>query len=113
MQDLGAALVLVDDDVVALGCRGPVAVDATGLEAAFSDDLLQEFVAVLEELPCSGPVLLVIQDPGVAPLELPGREEECPVDVGDELGDRNLDLATAQERGSGNCLLYTSDAADE
>ena len=74
----------VQDDVVAFAGCGPEAVDPAGLELAVLDELGKHLLAVLKEFPGGFPVLFRFQDVGVFTLELPGAEEEGPVDVGDQ-----------------------------
>ncbi len=77
----------VQDDVVTLGPGRPEAVDAARLQRSVGGDLVQQLVCVLEELACNSPLLRIVEDRRVAPLELPGVEEVRPVHVVAEHGD--------------------------
>ena len=82
-QDLGAGVVGVELDIVAHGVGGEEAINAARGEQFPADDVVQQFLRVLEELPGLG----LFQDGRVAPAQLPGVEERRPVDEGDEVGE--------------------------
>ena len=84
----------VDHDVVALGVRRPESVDADGAQRRSLKDLAQERLGVVVELLRRR----VREDRRELALELPGVEEELPVDERDEVGQRGLDEARADER---------------
>ena len=63
-------------DVVALGLRGPEAVDAMSAEQPVADDLVQLRDGVVVELPRRR----LLENRRELPLQLPGMEEELPVD---------------------------------
>src|SRR5206468_4485780 len=68
---------LVEDDVVSLGVRRPVTVDAARLQRAVAHDLVQKGLRVVVELArCR-----LLEDPRELSFQLPGMEEELPVDV--------------------------------
>ena len=86
-------------DVVALRGGRPEAVHAPCLQELAGDDLVQELVCVLVELAGRLADDRVVQDLGEAPLQLPGVEEESPVDVLAQDRQRRLHDAEARERG--------------
>ena len=81
----------VEHDVVALGPRRPEAVDAARLQRSVGGDLVEQLVRGLEEVARDLALLRVVEDRRVAALELPGVEEERPVDVVAQHGDLLLD----------------------
>ena len=83
-----------DDDVVTLGVRGPEAVRARRTEAAVGDDAVEQGVGVVEELARGG----LAQDRRVFALQLPGEEEELPVDHLAQRGQVRLDGPDPGER---------------
>ena len=74
----------VDDDVVPFGMRGPEAVDAARAQRRPLQDLAQERLRVVVDLACRR----VVEDRRELALQIPGVEEELPVDVRDEVGER-------------------------
>ena len=66
----------LDDDVIALGAGGPEPVHAAGLQQAAVNDLVQQPLPVIEDLAGGG----LLEYRRIAPLQLPGGEEELPVD---------------------------------
>ena len=81
LAEHGEADAALEHDVVPLGGRRPEAVDAARLEEPARDDLVQELVRVRVELARRRPDGGVVEDLREAPLQLPGVEEERPVDV--------------------------------
>jgi hypothetical protein len=78
---------------------GPEAVHRVGAQLAAVDQLAQQRLAVLEQLARGGALRRVVEDRRVAPLQLPRGEEERPVDVLRDLGQRRVgDHAPAGER---------------
>ena len=69
----------VDDDVVAVGMRRPEAVDATRTQRSPLQDLAQKRLRVVVKLARRR----VVQDRRELALQIPGVEEELPVDVWD------------------------------
>ena len=78
---------VLEHDVVAVGVRGPEAVDAARGEQLVADDLVEQLLRVVVELARGG----LLEDRGELALQLPRVEEELPVDVVDELRDARLD----------------------
>jgi hypothetical protein len=85
----------VHDDVVAVRVRGPEAVDPARLQQVARDDLVEQGEPVVEQLPGRR----LVQDRRVLALQLPGGEEELPVDQLAELGQAGRDNARPGERG--------------
>ena len=81
----------VEDDVVAVGVCGPEAVDAARAEQAVLDDLVEQLVRAVEQVARRLALLGIVEDRRIATAELPGVEEERPVDVAAQLADRCLD----------------------
>ena len=71
------SVVILDNDIVAVGRRGPEAVDAPRGEQPVADNLVEQLLRVVVQLARSR----LLEDRRVAPLELPRVEEELPVDV--------------------------------
>ncbi len=90
----------VDQDVVALGVCGPETVGAPGLEVAASNDLVEQGIGVVEELARGR----LAEDRGVLALELPGEEEELPIDHAAQGGQVWLDGADTAERRDGQIV---------
>ena len=80
-------VVILDNDVVAVGRRRPEAVDAARGEQAVPDDLVEQLLRVVVELARLRPV----EDRRELALQLPGVEEELPVDVLAQRLERRLD----------------------
>ena len=71
---------------------------ALGRNQFFVDDLREHGLGVVVELAGGRALLLVLEDRGIAALELPGLEERRPVDVAGELGEvLGLEAAGAEE----------------
>src|SRR5262249_61493969 len=86
----------VEDDVVAVGARGPEAVDAAGTQEVVACDLAQHGQRIVVELArCR-----LVQDRRELALQIPRVEEELPVDERHELGGFGRDVARAGERRS-------------
>ena len=81
-----------------LGGRGPEAVHAAGDEELLGDDPIEQGVRRLEQVARGRALLRMLEDRRIPPLQVPGVEEERPVDVAAELGERRLDEARADER---------------
>jgi hypothetical protein len=92
----------MDEDVVAGGVSGPEAVDGACLQRAVDHDPVEEGARVVEQIAGRGPEPGMVQDGGEAPLQLPRREEERPVDVGKDVGQRHVEHTSAGERGHGD-----------
>ena len=75
--------------------RGPEAVDALGAEEAVADDLVELLHGVVVELARRG----LLQDRRELPLQLPGVEEELPVDERPQLLQGRCNRPRAGERG--------------
>jgi hypothetical protein len=60
------------------------------LRRAVADDLGQQALTVLVQLARRLTVLRVLEDLGEAPLQVPRREEERPVDERDDVGERHV-----------------------
>jgi hypothetical protein len=88
----------VHHDVIPLGGCGPEAVDPPGLQRRVGCDRVEELVRRREEIAGDGPLLRIVEDRRVAPLELPRMEEEGPVDVPAKRRDVLLDDTDAGER---------------
>ncbi len=73
--------VVEDDDVVRLAGRRPESVDTARPEQPLSDDPIEQDARVLVQLARRGSVLRMIEDRRKPALQLPGREEERPVDI--------------------------------
>src|SRR5581483_709991 len=93
-REAGAAVVIVDNDIVAVGRRRPEAVDTPRRDQPVADDLVEERLRVVEELARGG----LGEERRVAALDLPGVEEELPVDVLAQGLERRLDDSDARER---------------
>ena len=83
--------------VVSLGVRRPESVDPARLEGLRGHDLVEQLARVGVELARRGAHLRVVEDGREAALELPGVEEERPVDVRDQRSELGLDHAQAGE----------------
>src|SRR5947209_496621 len=88
---------VVERDVVAVGARGPETVNAACLEPTVGLDLVEQLLRVAEELARGRALRRAVQDRRVFALELPGVEEERPVDVLAQLGELRLDHLPAHE----------------
>ena len=84
----GEAHAAVEHDVVLLRARRPEAVDGPRREQPAGDDLVEQRVRRREEVARGLALDGVVEDRGVAALELPGVEEERPVDVAAQDRDR-------------------------
>ena len=91
---------LVQDDVVALGVRGPEAEHAPRSEEPLVNDPVEQALRVVEELARRG----LLEDRRELALQLPGVEEELPVDVLAERGEVGLDQAAAGELRHGQVV---------
>src|SRR5207302_3514453 len=67
--------------VVPFGPSAPEPVDTPGGQLASGDDLVQQGLRVLVQVPRGGAHLRVVEDGREAAAQLPGMEEEGPVDV--------------------------------
>src|SRR4029077_11807430 len=83
-----------DRDVLAVGRRGPEAVDAACRQQRVADDLVEQLLRVAVQLARLGP----LQDRRELALQVPGVEEELPVDVAPKRLQLWLDEARTQER---------------
>ena len=72
--------------------RRPEAVDAAGANQLAVDDLLQQLLRVVVEIPRRRADLRVVENLREAALQLPRREEELPVDERHQLVERDVDL---------------------
>ena len=88
---------VVERDVIAVGVRGPEAVDAAGFQPLIRLDLVQQLLRVFEQLTCSSAMRGVVENRWVLALQLPRVEEERPVDVLAQLRDLRLDDLCAGE----------------
>ena len=91
---------LIQKNIVAVGARAPVAVHPAADQQAVTRDLAQQRLRVVIELAS----LRTLEDRGELPLQLPGVEEELPVDdiaQGQQVG---LDEANALERRGGHVV---------
>ena len=105
-----AARVLVEHDVVAYGGRGPEAVDAACAKQPALDDLAQQLARVVIEIACRRPDPGVVEDLRETALQLPGVEEERPVDVVGECGERHIvEHLHTEERRGGEIVLVPLD----
>ena len=77
----GVLAIAVDHDVVAFARGGPEAVDAGRRQQLLADDAIEQRLRAVVQLARRRAVLRVVEDRRKAPLELPRREEERPVDV--------------------------------
>ena len=82
-------VVIVDNDIVAVGRRRPEAVDAARLQELPVDDLVEQLERVVVELARRG----LLEDRRELALQLPRVEEELPVDVLAQRLERRLDEA--------------------
>ena len=81
-----------DHDVVAAVVRRPEAVDRARVESTLSDDdAIEQHARVVVQLPGRTTVLRMLQDAREAALELPCGKEKRPVDVGDDLGEVDVE----------------------
>src|SRR2546428_523406 len=95
-QEAEAGLVVIlDNDIVAVGRRRPEAVDAARGDELPVDDLVEQLLRVVPELACGR----LLEDRRKLPLQLPGVEEELPVDVLPQRLERGLHEAHACELG--------------
>src|SRR5262249_50035946 len=94
-----APLVGEERDVVARARGGPEAVYAARGDRSIFHDAIEQPLSVVEELARGVTVLRVLQDRGKFSAQLPGREEERPVDVIRDLLERDVvDDAPPDER---------------
>ena len=77
----GAAVFVVEADVIADGVWREEADDAAGAESFFGEDAFEEFLRVVVEAAGLLAVLLVIEDLRVDALEFPSPEEGGVVEV--------------------------------
>ena len=82
-QDAGAGIVGVELDIIADGVGGEEAVNPARGEQVPADDVVEQFLRVVEEF--AG--LWFLQDGRVASAQFPGVEEGGPVNEGDEGGE--------------------------
>src|SRR5262249_26721015 len=81
---LGAALVLVEHDVVALAPARPEGDHALRRQPLLAHDMLQHLARVAVELPRTFAHHLVLEDGGIVAGQLPGAEARRPVDALDQ-----------------------------
>ena len=99
-QLLAARVVAVEHDVVAVSSRPARSRRRRWRGRRRSSiDALQHVLPVGEELPRRAAHLRVLEDLRVLALQLPGREEEGPVDERDQLGDREVLEHAATDEG--------------
>ena len=90
----------LEHDVVALGAAPARSRRRRGLQEAVAHDLVEQRRRVVVELARRR----LLEDRRELALQLPGVEEELPVDVGAQLRERRLDGARAGERGLGEVV---------
>src|SRR6185437_480674 len=83
----GAPLVGEEVDVVAGLRRRPEAYDRLGLEPSLLDHALQHRLRVVEQSPRRRSLFRIVEQSGIAALELPGLEERRPVDEAGKVGE--------------------------
>src|SRR6266540_2075316 len=93
-------VVTVDNDIVAVGRRRPEAVDAARGEQPAGDDLAEQLERVVVEVPRRR----LLENRRELPLQLPGVEEELPVDELAQRLERRLGEAHAGERRGDDVL---------
>ena len=106
-DDLRTGLIGIHLDVVADRIGGEEPDDTVGGEPFVGDDLLEHHLRIVEQLARGLTHARGVEDIGVAPLDLPGREEGCPVDVVaqvlegvvEELGDARREGCRRNARG--------------
>jgi hypothetical protein len=86
-------VVIMDNNIVAVGRRRPEAVDAARGQQPVADDLVEQLERVVVELARRG----LLENRGKLSLQLPGVEEELPVDVLAQRLQRGLDEAHSRE----------------
>jgi hypothetical protein len=89
------SVVTIDNDIVAVGRRRPEAEDTARDEQTLVDDPVEQALRVVEQLPRRR----LLQDRRELPLQLPGVEEELPVDVLPQRCEIGLDETAARELG--------------
>src|SRR5919108_1168032 len=93
----------VQDDVIAVAIGRPEAINALGGEQALVDDALQEFLGVGIQLARRLAIFGMIEDLREFSLELPGHEEEGPIDIRSDRVQRHIiDQSTARKRWHGD-----------
>jgi hypothetical protein len=91
-------LVLVQYDVVTKALRGVVAVHRVGGEALVLDDAIEDVLGGRVEIACRRALLRVVEDRGESTAQLPGGEEERPINVLCNLFEREItELARSDE----------------
>ena len=98
------ARAVLEDDVVALGGRGPETVDAFGPQPVVGLDLVEHLLGVPKQLARDRAVRRALQDGGELSLQLPGVEEKGPVDVLAQLRDPGFDDLCAYEGRRGQVV---------
>ena len=88
----------------------PDPVDTLGPQPAVALEPIEERLRDLEQLSGDRSTLRIVEDRRVPPLELPGVEEERPVDVPPKLGDRRSHEPRAGERRCHELLGVPHDA---
>ena len=104
-QFCGPPTIAVHHDVVVFARGGPEAVNARRGEEPLANDAVEETLRGLVHVAGGRAVLRMIENRGEASLQLPGGKEERPIDVGNEVGERNIaEHAAADERRIGKRL---------
>ena len=98
------ARAVLEDDVVALGGRGPETIDAFGPQPVVGLDLVEHLLGVPKQLARDRAVRRALQDGGELSLQLPGVEEEGPVDVLAQLRDPGFDDLRAHKGRRGQVV---------
>src|SRR5205807_6276888 len=101
---------VVERDVIAVGARRPETVDAACLEPAVGLDLVEQLLRVAEELARGSALRGAVQDRRVLALQLPGVEEEGPVDVLAERSELRLDHLPARKGRLGKLAEWQQQA---
>ena len=104
-EPLAARFASIKLDIIALGLCRPEADDRLGVEPAFVHDSLQHLLRILKQLPRGFALSGILEQRGIAALQLPGLEEGRPVDIGHEF--RNIisaEGARAREQGLGRLI---------
>ena len=87
----------VEDQVVGLGAGRPEPVDTARRQQLAGHDLVQQLARRPKELARRGAHLRMLEDGRETSLQLPGVEEEGPVDVGDQCLQVGFERAQARE----------------
>ena len=91
-----------DHDIIAVRIGRPEAIDRTSLNQSFRHDAIEQCAGVVEQFARGLAVMWMLQDRGEAALELPRGEEERPVDVGNDLGEIDVEHPCPGERRHGD-----------